>query len=282
MLGRILQIVSKEFIELRRDKWARFRLLVPPIIQVLVFGYAATFEVFGVSTTILDLDHTQESRELIAAFTNSSHFKIRDVAGSQREAQASIDEGRAQLALVVHAGFANLLRKGQSAPLQVLVDGTNSNTALIALGYANEIVAAYSDRVALDLMYRTRPTAIAKQVQVSLDERPWYNTSFNSRWFFVPGVVATLTLVMVVNLTAFAIVREREAGTLEQLMVTPIRPFDLIAGKTIPFFLIGLTLVTVIYLSPPARRHYSPRRSYFITSSHCSRERRRVSSNDWQ
>ncbi|HVY83220.1 MAG TPA: ABC transporter permease [Steroidobacteraceae bacterium] len=248
MLGRILQIVSKEFIELRRDKWARFRLLVPPIIQVLVFGYAATFEVFGVSTTILDLDHTQESRELIAAFTNSSHFKIREVAGSQREVQASIDESRAQLALVVHAGFANLLRKGQSAPLQVLVDGTNSNTALIALGYANEIVAAYSDRVALDLMYRTRPSAIAKQVQVSLDERPWYNTSFNSRWFFVPGVVATLTLVMVVNLTAFAIVREREAGTLEQLMVTPVRPFDLIVGKTIPFFIIGLTLVTVITL----------------------------------
>lgn len=248
MWNRILQILVKEFLELRRDRWARFRLLVPPIIQVLVFGYAATFEVFGVSTTILDLDHTQESRALIAGFTNSSHFKVVRVAATQQEAEASIDRSEAAVALVVHAGFAGLLRKGQAAPVQILVDGTNSNSALIALGYANEIVATYSQTYLTDLLYRTQPAAAGHQVQITVDDRPWYNASLNSRWFFVPGVVATITLVMVVNLTAFAIVREREVGTLEQLMVTPVRPFELIAGKIIPFFLVGLTLVTAITL----------------------------------
>jgi ABC-2 type transport system permease protein len=248
MFNRILQIVTKEFLELRRDRWARFRLLVPPIIQVLVFGYAATFEVFGVSTTVLDLDRTQESRALIAGFTNSSRFKVVRVAATQREAEGSIDRSDASIAIVVHAGFANLLRKGESAPVQILVDGTNSNSALIALGYANEIVSVFSQTYLSDFLYRTQPAAAAHQVQISLDDRPWYNVSLNSRWFFVPGVIATITLVMVVNLMAFAIVREREVGTLEQLMVTPIRPFELMAGKTIPFFLVGLVLVATITL----------------------------------
>ena len=248
MFNRILQILTKEFLQLRRDKWARFRLLVPPIIQVLVFGYAATFEVFGVATTVLDLDRTQESRALIAEFANSSHFKIVRVATSQREAEQSIDRSDAAIAIVVHAGFANVLRKGVSAPVQILVDGTNSNSALIALGYANEIIASVSQTYLADYLYRTKPLSAARQVQITLDDRPWYNVNLNSRWFFVPGVIATITLVMVVNLTAFAIVREREVGTLEQIMVTPIRPFELMAGKTIPFFFVGLTLVATITL----------------------------------
>jgi ABC-2 type transport system permease protein len=248
MLNRILQILVKEFLELRRDRWARFRLLVPPIIQVLVFGYAATFEVFGVSTTVLDLDHTQESRAFIAAFSDSTRFKVVRVAATQQDAEASIDRSDAAIAIVIHAGFARLLRKGQSAPVQILVDGTNSNSALIALGYAGEIVAAFSQAYLTDFLDRTQPAAAGSLVQITLDDRPWYNTSLNSRWFFVPGIIATMTLVMIVNLTAFAIVREREVGTLEQIMVTPIRPFEFIAGKTIPFFLVGLVLVGTITL----------------------------------
>ncbi|EQD38290.1 ABC transporter, permease protein, partial [mine drainage metagenome] len=130
----------------------------------------------------------------------------------------------------------------------VLLDGTNSNSALIALGYADQIVSAFSQRYISEFLYRTQPTAVARQVRITLADRPWYNESLNSRWFFVPGVIATLTLVMVVNLTAFAIVREREVGTLEQIMVTPISPFELMAGKMIPFFGIGLLLVAVITL----------------------------------
>lgn len=248
MFGRIWHILVKEFIELRRDRWARFRLLVPPLVQVLVFGYAATFEVFGVSTAVLDLDRTQESRALIAEFANNPHFRIVRVASSQRGAEAAIDDSSAAVAVVIHAGFAQLLRKGQPAPVQVLADGTNSNSALIALGYVGAIVNDYSQRYQDDLLGRIHPRIAASLATVTLEERPWYNTSLNSRWFFVPGVIATITLVMVVNLTAFAIVREREIGTLEQLMVTPIRPFELIVGKVIPFFCVGLGLVATITL----------------------------------
>jgi len=248
MFGRIWHILVKEFIELRRDRWARFRLLVPPLVQVLVFGYAATFEVFGVSTAVLDQDHSQESRALIAEFANNPHFRIVRMASSQRDAEAAIDDSSAAVAIVVHAGFAQLLRKGQPAPVQVLVDGTNSNSALIALGYVGAIVDDYSQRYQGDLLGRINPRLAGSLATVTLDDRPWYNVSLNSRWFFVPGVIATITLVMVVNLTAFAIVREREVGTLEQLMVTPIRPFELIVGKVIPFFCVGLGLVAVITL----------------------------------
>jgi ABC-2 type transport system permease protein len=245
MWGRILSLLIKEFLELRRDTWARFRLVVPPIIQVIIFGYAATFEVYGVSTAMLDLDHSQESRELISRFTYSGRFHIVDVAQSQSEIDGAIESSRATVAIVVHPGFAELLRKGQSAPVQAIVDGTNSNTALIALGYVGDVAERFAQDYATDLAQRLHG-AEARAVQVTLEQRPWYNPDLNSRWFFVPGVIATLTLVMVVNLTSFAVVREREVGTLEQIMVTPIRPLEFILGKTIPFFLVGFALVGLI------------------------------------
>jgi ABC-2 type transport system permease protein len=151
MFSRVTHILTKEFIQLWRDKWGRFRLIVPPVIQLLLFGYAATFEVYHVSTAVLDLDHTQESRELIGRFTSSNRLNIVKSAQSQDQIDAMIDRSDAAVALVIHAGFANLLRKGQAAPLQVVVDGTNSNTALIALGYVNTIAAQFSQDYAVDL-----------------------------------------------------------------------------------------------------------------------------------
>ena len=246
MFARILPIVIKEFLEISRDKGARFLLIVPPILQMLIFGYAASFEVYHVSTAVLDLDHSQESRELIARFTASNRFDIVKVATSQHEINQTIDDSAAAVALVIHAGFAELLRKGQAAPLQVIVDGTNSNTALIALGYINTIAAGFAQDYAADLAQRVQGVRGARQVQVTLDERPWYNPDLNGRWFFVPGVIGTLTLILIVNLTAFAVVREREVGTLEQIMVSPIRPVEFILGKTVPFFLIGLGEVALV------------------------------------
>jgi ABC-2 type transport system permease protein len=246
MYSRITNILIKEFIQLWRDKWGRFRLIVPPLIQLLLFGYAATFEVYHVSTAVLDLDRTQESRELIARFTSSNRLNIVKRAQTQEEIDAVIDRSDAAVALVIHAGFANLLRKGQGAPLQVLVDGTNSNTALIALGYINTIAGQFSQDYVTDLAERTQGIKGMKQVQVMIAQRPWFNPDFNGRWFFVPGVIATITLVMVVNLTAFAVVREREVGTLEQIMVSPIRPAEFILGKTLPFFVVGLGIVGLV------------------------------------
>ncbi len=247
MFARIIPIVVKEFIELKRDKWTWFRLIVPTLVQMLLFGYAATYEVYHVSTALLDLDHSQESRELISRFTFNGRFDVVTVAQSQREITAAINRSDVTVALVIHAGFSELLRKGQNAPLQVILDGTNSNTALIALGYVGTIAGAFARDYGVDLAQRVQGAQGMKQVQVTLEQRPWFNPDLNGRWFFVPGLIGTLTLVIIVNLTAFAIVREREVGTLEQIMVSPIRPAEFILGKTVPFFLIGLGEIALIF-----------------------------------
>ena len=246
MIERIFHLLLKEFIELKRDKSARFRLLVPPIIQMILFGYAATFEVFNVATVVLDQDQTQESRALVANFVNSSRFKLVANSTQRKQVQDAVESSTAQIGIIVPPGFAELLRKGQSAPLQVLVDGTNSNTAMIALGYVGQIAGAFGQSYSIDLAQRTGRALGRPLVIVNMVERYWYNPNLNSRWFFVPGVIGTLTLITIVNLTAFAIVREREVGTLEQILVTPIRPFEFIIGKTLPFFCIGLAEVSIV------------------------------------
>ena len=245
MFERLSVMLMKEFIELRRDRWAMFRLIVPLVIQMLVFGYAATFTVHHVATAVLDLDQSQASRSLISHFVATSRFDIVDVAKSQRDITRDIDEDRAVIAIVIHTGFARDLESGRSAPLQVIVDGTNSNTALIALGYVNQIVGQFSAeqaRRAYPSPHGVAPPALG----ITLQARPWFNEGLNDRWFFIPGVIGTLTLLQVVSLTAFAIVREREVGTLEQIMVSPIRPVEFILGKTVPFFLIGLGDIALV------------------------------------
>ena len=246
MLARLKQMLIKEFIQVFRDKRTRFVLFGPPIIQMLVFGYAATFEIHHVPTVVLDLDHSQESRELISRFTSSPYFDVQHQLTDYRQIGDLIDQGKATVGIEINAGFAQSLRKGQTAPLQVIVDGTNSNTALIASGYVTQIALGFSQEYQQDRIYRISPQTVEEIPSVQLEQRPWYNPDLRSRWFFVPGIIGSLTLVLVVTLTAFAVVREREIGTLEQIMVTPIRPAEFILGKTLPFFLIGLFDVSLI------------------------------------
>ncbi len=235
----------KEFLQIRRDPQAMFRLIVPLLIQVLVFGYAATFTVSHVATAVLDLDNSQASRSLISHFVATGRFDIVDVAKRENAVTRDLDSGRAAIAIVIHAGFAQKLLNGESAPLQVNVDGTNSNTALIALGYVAQIVASFGAEQQAKAWPVTAGAALPS-IAVSLQERPWFNEGLEDRWFFIPGIVGTLTLIEVVSLTAFSVVREREVGTLEQIMVSPIRRFEFILGKTVPFFLIGLADVALV------------------------------------
>lgn len=245
MFERVLAMLVKEFIELKRDPWALFRIVVPLVLQVLIYGYAATFTVSHVSTAVLDLDGSQASRDLIARFTANGRFDIVNFAHSRREIAHELDAGQAEVAVVVQAGFAQALGEGTGAPLQVLVDGTNSNTALIALGYVSKIVAQYQSDWRAGA-WPARAGAAQPTIAVALQERPWFNDGLDDRWFFIPGVVGTLTLLQVVSLTAFAVVREREVGTLEQIMVSPIRPVEFILGKTAPSLLIGLCDVAIV------------------------------------
>jgi ABC-2 type transport system permease protein len=246
MLARLKQMLIKEFIQVFRDKRTRFVLFGPPIIQMLVFGYAATFEIHHVPTVVLDLDHSQESRELISRFSSSPYFDVQRQLTDYHQIGDLIDQGQATVGLEINAGFAQNLRKGQTSPLQVIVDATNSNTALIASGYITQIALGFAQDYQKDRIYRISPQMLEEMPSVQLEQRPWYNPDLRSRWFFVPGIIGSLTLVLVVTLTAFAVVREREIGTLEQIMVTPIRPAEFILGKTLPFFLIGLFDVSLI------------------------------------
>ncbi len=259
MFARIWQLVVKEFIQVLRDPHARFSLFVPPIIQMIVFGYAATFDVHNVATVILDRDHSQESRELISRFDSSGYFQITQMLEDRAQIGDLIDRGKVTLAIQILPGFAEAMRKRTDASVQVIVDGTNSNTALIALGYINQIAQTYQQDYQRDYLNRIAPLGTAMIPEVRLQERPWFNEGLEDRMYFVPGTIGTLMMVMVMTLTAFAIVREREIGTLEQIMVTPIRPIELILGKTIPYMMIALldllivSLVGVFWFAVPLR-----------------------------
>jgi len=240
MFGRLRQMLIKEFLQAFRDKRSRFLLFGPPMIQILVFGYAATLEIKHVPTAIVDYDNSQVSRDLIARFAASRYFDVRERLTDQRRIAELIDQGDVTMAIRINAGFAREIRKGQTAHIQVIIDSSNSNTALVGLGYVNVVTAAFARDYQLESLQRTMPLDASKIPGIVLDQRPWYNPDMLSQWFFVPGVIGNLVLVLVVTLTSFAVVREREIGTLEQIMVTPIRRVEFILGKTIPFFLIGL------------------------------------------
>ncbi|HVN09291.1 MAG TPA: ABC transporter permease [Patescibacteria group bacterium] len=258
-LGRIRRMLVKEFLQTLRDPRTRFLLFAPPVIQMMVFGYAATLEVKHVKFAVLDYDNTQESREFLSRLTASRYFDLQLRAQRPEELRRGIDQGDFLLAIRIDSGFAQDLRGARGAQVQVIVDSTNSNTALVGLGYVTDISAKFAQEYQRDRMGRLNPQLLGVVPHVDLVERPWFNEGFDSRWFFVPGVIGNLMLVMVMNLTAFAVVREREIGTLEQIMVTPIRRWEFILGKTLPFFLIGvfdaglISLVGTFWFGVPFR-----------------------------
>jgi ABC-2 type transport system permease protein len=259
--ARIGHMLRKEFIQTLRDPRTRFVLIGPPIIQMLIFGYAATLEVKHVSLAVLDLDNTPESRELISRFSASRYFTIEKYAARSQELRDGVERGDFLLTIEIGSGFARRLRNGQGASVQVLVDASNSNTALIGLGYLNQIGAKFAQDYQMEQIERAAPQLVSFVPQVELQARPWFNEGLNSQWYFVPGVVGNLMLIMVMTVTAFAVVREREIGTLEQIMVTPIRRWEFILGKTVPFFLIGcfdatlLTFIATWWFGVPFRGH---------------------------
>jgi ABC-2 type transport system permease protein len=239
-------MLRKEFIQTLRDPRTRLLLIVPPIIQMLVFGYAATLDVKHVDLAVLDMDNTQESRQLVSHFSASRYFSLKKHAARREELREGIDRGDFLAALEIDSGFAQRLRNGQGASVQVLVDCSNSNTALVAVGYLNQVSAGFSREYQLNQVGRTAPELVSLLPQVDLQPRPWFNEGLESQWYFVPGVIGNVLLIMVMMLTAFAVVREREIGTLEQIMVTPIRRWEFILGKTVPFFLFGCFDATII------------------------------------
>ncbi len=247
MVGQLAQMLKKEFIQILRDPRMRAVLLAVPIAQVIIFGYAATTDVRNIGTAVYDLDNTPLSRELVARFMGSGYFRLVGNIKSEGEIRDLIDRGTARAVIRINSGFASDIQGGRTAAVQIILDGTDSNTAGIILMYANKIAGAFNQRVLSEKMARTGMTRLTAN-PVSLATRAWFNPNLESRNFFVPGVIALLVMVITVILSSMAIVREKEIGTIEQIMVTPLPRSTFILGKTIPFILIGYLDVALISL----------------------------------
>lgn len=232
MLQHILALALKELLALLRDKRSRFVLIGPPIAQLLVFGFAATFDLQNAPIAIYDQDGGAAARQLIARFEGSRNFKVVARLDHDRQVASLIDNRQALVVLRIGPRFSEEIQRGGSGPVQVILDGRNSNTALLALNYVRSILTDFNEAWA-QRHQRAGPP-------VRLEIRPWYNANLESRWFIIPGIVGLLTLVVTLIVTALSVAREREAGTFDQLLVTPLRPVEILIGKSIPGLLIGL------------------------------------------
>jgi ABC-2 type transport system permease protein len=255
---RIVPMPRKEFRPVLRDPRMRMVIFGLPIVQCLIFGYAVTMDVRHVRLVIIDRDNTPASRALITRFTGSDYFDAVAYTNDEARARALIDAAEASAILQINARFGAALAAGRAAPVQLLVDGSDSNTARLVLNYSVAIATAYGSQVmvgqALRLAGRTLVTG-----SVDLRHRAWFNENLESRNYIVPGIMAILVMLVSLMLTSMAIVREKEAGTIEQIMVTPIRPVEFILGKCLPFAVIGfidvllVTAVGVFWFDIPIR-----------------------------
>jgi ABC-2 type transport system permease protein len=247
MLRKIRYLFVKELIQTLRDKRMRITLIVPPILQLIVFGYAANMDVKHIRAAIRDLDQSVESRDLIGRFGSSTYFDIVAFPNTPGEVKNLIDQGEVTVGIEIPTDFSRKLKKGDTATVQIILDGSESNTALIALSYANQILSEFSTQILTKRLNRAGMVGF-EQAGVDLQQRTWFNPNFESRLFYVPGVIASIAFLIPIILTAQAIVREREIGTLEQIMVTPLHSWELMVGKTLPFALVGLFDVIMIAL----------------------------------
>jgi ABC-2 type transport system permease protein len=262
MFRRIRHIIIKEFIQVWRDKKLRFFLIVPPLVQLLAYGYVINFDIKHVATAIFDQSRTMESRELINRLRSTDWFDVKYYLNSQKELLDLIDQGQVSMALWIQWDFAKQMRRGKSGKLQVIVDATDSNAALIVTRYASTVIGDYSqEQMQARLQQKGAEWAGKLSTPLRLEPRAWFNANLISRYSMVPGVIAMVVLLLSLMLTALSVVREKEIGTMEQILVTPIRPLELMLGKTIPFVLISLadvilvTLVGVLWFGVPFRGH---------------------------
>jgi ABC-2 type transport system permease protein len=250
-MRRVLHLMKKELIELKRDPRLFGVVIIAPIIQLNVLGYAATTDVKDIPIAIVDADRSAASRELVHRFETSANFKIVAMPGSTSEIDPYLDRGEAWMALSIPSDYGRKVAAGRQTALQVVADGTDSNSTGVAMGYAQALIGGYAQ----DLAAAAAPTgqaALPPGRLVQAEIRVWFNPRLESRDFMIPGIVALLLLVITTNLSAMAIVREKEIGTLEQLNVTPLARWELITGKLLPYAFIGiidviLVLIVAIY-----------------------------------
>jgi len=237
---RIIALLKKEFGQLFKDKKLLPLVFVAPVIQLVILGYAASFDIRNISVALCDLDKTAESRELAEKLVTSGYFTIEYATDDYGTIASYLDDNKVQMAVVIPHRFGDMIVGRQPAKIQVLVDGSEGNTAAIGVSYLNQIVGQYSTQILTEVNGGRSFGGINTEV------RAWYNPELKSRVYMVPAMLVMILLITTMNLTAMAVVREKEIGTLEQIMVTPIHPWELIIGKLVPFIIIGAIDVSVV------------------------------------
>jgi len=235
---RLWAVARKEFIHIFRDPRSLAMAVAIPLLQLLLFGYALTLDVDNVPLVVWDQSESQASRELVSRFDGSRYFSLRLQARNYGEIERAIDSGQALVALVIPRDFARRIESASSAPVQLIVDGSDSNTATIAIGYAELLTQTYSQEVALQKIQRQGGQPMRKPLD--LRARAWFNVEMQSKNFIIPGLIAVIMNVIAALLTSLTVAREWESGTMEQLISTPVRGPELILGKLLPYFSIGM------------------------------------------
>lgn len=237
-LTRIKAITKKELIQIRRDSFSLAMAFLMPLILLFIYGYAITFDIDKIPTVLLDRDKSSLSRELTSQFHESGYFRVTKSVDSVGAIDPYLDSGEARVALVIPENFSQRLRKGQEAQVQILIDGSDSNTATIAQGYALAIADGFARRMGDGV----------DAAPIEAKNRVWYNNELRSRNFIIPGLIAIVMAVIIALLTSLTIAREWDRGTMEQLISTPVKTPELILGKLIPYFLIGFadTVLTIL------------------------------------
>ncbi|RJX19884.1 MAG: ABC transporter permease [Desulforudis sp.] len=243
---RIIAIIKKEFIHIKRDRPSLVMAFMMPVFMLLLFGYAVTTDVNNMSLAVLDQDRQQPGRELVAVLEQTGYFTVSHHIDSLAELEWLLDAGEVKAGLVIPGDYARSLRRGEPAAVQFLVDGSDPLVARTAMSTAEFTARAYSQRIQLDHLHRQGVETVSGGPSLDLRARVWYNPGMESLKFNIPGLIGLIMQNITVMLTAFSLVRERERGTLEQLMVTPIQGFELMIGKLAPYVLIAFIDVAIV------------------------------------
>lgn len=240
---RLRELVRKEFLQLFRDKRNRVLLFVAPLLQLLIFGYVVNYDIRYIRVALIDYSHTAESRSLAENFTASGIFHITHHLTSDQQMTELLLQGAVDMAVKIPSDFAADIRSGKTAPIQILADGSMSNMAAMRIAYAVTVIDAFNRKTLSELYPRQMSYG-----RIDARIRTWYNPNLDSQYFFVPGIVSFLVMLTSLLLTSIAIIREKEIGTMEQLIVTPIKSYEFILGKTIPYIIVSLVQMILVVI----------------------------------
>jgi len=246
-MNLLFNFIKKEFLQFRRDKKMFAVILIAPVMQLIFLGYAATLDVKNVKTAVWDQDRSYTSRDFISKYEKSGYFTMDYYVSDYTEIKELVDNGKVLMAIIIPRNFEKDIISGKGAELQTIFDGSDGNKALIAAGYSIQITSTFSAKILNNIIERKGLKNIVSSIpQLKAETRVWYNPDLVTRKYMLPAIVGLLIMIVTINLTSLAIVKEKEIGTFEQLIVTPLKPYQIILGKFIPFSIMGLVTITIV------------------------------------